>query len=421
MHPRKRLFTALLVAALAVAAAGFAARAATLVGGEASLGGLNELPDVNAGAGLLVVSGNQEVWRIDPTTGAYTVYAGLASVVDARPDAAGNIWLANWSDATLVRINQAGVATSWPLPADAQNLLGVAFDAAGRVWVTDTYSPNLFRLDPANGQRCTYVLPGESQPEYIIHHNGLLWLGDGWTGNVMRLNPDTGALTWWDVDPLAWPEGLVVDAAGDIWFTDYLMGLLRRLSPTTNRLTQYAPPTGMATGMIALVDGRIWYTDEGLGAVGILDPALATGETVTVTSGSATLQPECRTVTPSQANLTTRQGTLAFTYLAVPPLTNANGWTVYKLPAGSSPWGIAQIGDALWIADGGRQTLLRVAEGPDPTATPTPTPTATPTQTATPTPTATPTATDEVTRTPTATATATREPAFWVFLPLITR
>ncbi len=440
--PTKKILALALTAVLALALGGFAAHAASLVGSEARLSGLNEFPDVNAGMGMLVVSGNTEVWRIDPATGAYTVFTGLTGAIDGRPDAAGNIWFSNWSDETLVRINPAGVATSWPMPKDTWGLWGVAFDGAGRVWATDSYTSNMFRLNPDTNQRCQYVLPDGGRAEYLIYHNGLLWVGDYWIGRIVRLNPNTGALTWWDVDLKAWPEGLVVDAAGGVWFTDYALGSLGRLDPSASRLTRYAPPSGMASGMIALVGGRIWYTDDEIGAIGSLDPALATGVTETVGTGSATLTPQCETVTPFQTTPATRQGTLAFTDLAaIPPSVNAHGWALYQLPAGSSPWGIAQIGSALWIADGGpqRQKLLRVTEGPDLTPTPTATVTATPTQTATPTasptatatqtatPTASPTPTATVTPTPTSTATdeptptATDTPAYRVYLPLITR
>lgn len=432
----KKILALALTAALTLALGGFAAYAASLVGSEASLSGLNIFPDVNAGAGMLVVSGNSEVWRIDPATGAYTVYSGLTGAIDGRPDAAGNLWVSDWSANTLVRIGQAGVATGWPMPQETWTLWGVAFDGAGRVWVTDSLTSNLFRVDPTTNQRCAYVLPDGSQAEYIIYHNGMLWLGDWRLGRILRLDPGTGTLAWWEVNLDAFPEALAVDAAGDIWFTDYSLGLLRRLDPETNSLTHYTPPVGLASGMIALVDGKIWYTDEEIGAVGSLDPALATGVTESVQTGSTTLTPQCETVTPSQTTLTTRQGTLAFTDLAAtPPLVNADGWAVYQLPTGSAPWGIAQIDGALWIADGGpqRQKLLRVTEGPDltptPTATATATPTATPTATATATPTATATATPTASVSPTVTPTetdgptptATNTPAFRVYLPLITR
>ena len=181
-----RLFTAIIAAALALT--GLTARAVGLDWGAASLSGLGQYPEVNAGTGALVVSGDTagEVWRIDPTTGAYTVYGGLTSVRDARPDAAGNIWFANWSDKALVRIDAGGTATSWPVGGVV--LWGVAFDDAGRVWVADDASSQVFRFNPTSRQLCTYTLPGGGSAEYMVNRNGVLWLGDyasggscGWT------------------------------------------------------------------------------------------------------------------------------------------------------------------------------------------------------------------------------------------------
>ena len=34
-----------------------------------------------------------EVWRVSPTTGAYTLFSGLGSTLDAQPDPAVDIWL----------------------------------------------------------------------------------------------------------------------------------------------------------------------------------------------------------------------------------------------------------------------------------------------------------------------------------------
>ena len=64
--------------------------------------------------------------------------------------------------------------------------------------------------------------------------------------------------------------------------------------------------------------------------------------------------------------VTTRSGTLAFADLSPTLLVDAGGWTVYGLPAGSKPWGIAEAASNVWIADRGHQKLLRVSESQPP-------------------------------------------------------
>jgi hypothetical protein len=42
-------------------------------------------------------------------------------------------------------------------------------------------------------------------------------------------------------------------------------------------------------------------------------------------------------------------------------LVDADGWTVYGLPVGSQPFGIALEENSAWVADQGRQKLVRTA------------------------------------------------------------
>jgi streptogramin lyase len=408
MHTR--LFIIAMITTLALALAGLGARAAGLAWSEAGLKAGGQPAEVNAGAGFLVVSDGRanEVWRIDPVTGAYTVFSGLTGVIDARPDAAGNISVSDWSAKTLVRIGASGTATSWPV--NALVLWGLALDGAGRVWAADSAGTNgrVFRFDPASHELCSYLLPDGGAAEYPVYGDGKLWLGDYANGRILRLDPGTGGVTWWQIGGASWPEGLALDAAGRVWFADYNQSFLGRLEPSTNQLKRYTPPAGTMPAMIALISGRLWYTEQGTstvsGTVGVLDPAVAAGQTASVATGSGDLSPSCTTLGAGTSTaVTTRNGTLAFTDLSPTLLADAGGWTVYGLPAGSSPWGIAEAAGSRWIADGGRQKLLRVTDSTGSTATPTATATATATGTSTPT------------------STPTAKPSHTVYLPLITR
>lgn len=114
-----------------------------------------------------------EVWRVNPTTGAYTLFSGLGSTLDARPDSVGDIWLTSYWNPYLNRINTTAnpvTMTTWDLstwdPGRAYQLSGVAFDNLNRVWfsewgdISDTQL--LYRFDPATNQLCAYTLPGET-------------------------------------------------------------------------------------------------------------------------------------------------------------------------------------------------------------------------------------------------------------------
>jgi streptogramin lyase len=350
------------------------AHAAGLAWHEASLSARGQAAEVNATAEVLVVSDSRagEVWRIEPQTGAYTVYSGLTGVIDARADAAGNIWLANWSDKSLFRIDAQGAAWSWPV--NALVLWGLAFDAAGRVWAADSAGVNgrVYRFDPSSRQMCSYLLPNGGAAEYLLFADGMLWAGDYANGRLVRLDPDANRATWWQVGSGGYPEGLALDSAGHVWFADYALGALGRLDPVSGELTRFTPPAGTAPAMVALVADRLWYTETAPGAVGILDPAAAAGQTAAAATGSVAVSPSCTTFGPGASTaVTVRTGTLEFAGLSPSLLADASGWTVYALPSGSRPWGIAETAGSVWVADGGRQKLLRINAVTEPDPTPT--------------------------------------------------
>jgi sugar lactone lactonase YvrE len=116
-----------------------------------------------------------EVWRVDPVTGAYTLYSALGSTLDARPDRVGDVWLTSFWNPYLNRINTSASPvsmTTWDLSAwdtgRAYKLSGLAFDELGRAWfsewgeVSDTQL--LYRFDPGIKPAVRlYAAGGQSQ------------------------------------------------------------------------------------------------------------------------------------------------------------------------------------------------------------------------------------------------------------------
>jgi streptogramin lyase len=114
--------------------------------------------------------------------------------------------------------------------------------------------------------------------------------------------------------------------------------------------------------MIVVRDESVWYTEEDQGTLGVLDPAQASGTTATLVSGALDVTPACSNLgAGTTATLPTQTGTLAWTSGTLEPRIDTGGFAVYELPAGSSPYGLAAGEDFLWVADRGRQKLLRIA------------------------------------------------------------
>ena len=167
-------------------------------------------------------------------------------------------------------------------------------------------------------------------------------------------------------------------------------------------MTSFTPPAGASPVMLTFAGDGIWYTENGQDTLGFLDPFAASGQTTTLVPGSLrTVTPTCQVVTPGQFTTTAGTGTLSWAANNWSTVASGGGWTVYQMPPGADPYGVAALPGYVWTSDLGRHRVARFPYTSPATRTPTVTPTAT----------ATPTATT--------TATSTATPAARVFLPLI--
>lgn len=368
-----------------------------------------------------------EVWRVDPDSGAYTLFSGLGSTLDARPDAAGNIWLTSFWDPLFSRINTSAnpvTMTTWNLTgwdsSRAYKLSGVAFDSQGMVWfsewgeISDTQL--LYRFDPATNQLCGYTMPGGNHSWYPNYQEPYLWMGDWTQALILRFDTTTFKVDYWSAGNKAEPRGMAFDDEGNIWWADVYASRLARLIPDINSLSYFSlpnagPPNYATPYMIGLQNGKIWYTTQGdeVGTVGILDPSLAASSTNTVKRRTFTAQEICKQIQEgTTSTLEVNTGIWANPWLsrtwinATPP--DLVGWTIYEAPGAEMPYGISLDTDALWFTDQMYNKLVRVALPiTTPTSTPTTTQTAFPTQTSTTT--LTSTSTDVSAQTPTMTQT----------------
>ncbi len=352
---------------------------------EASLATGGQAYEINRGpTGTLYVSDNQanEIWRIDPNSGAYTVYQGITPQ-DAKPDAQGNIW---WTDGAEIfgRIDvQAGTKTTWAadLPGEA-NLWGVAFDADGYTWLSEWFgfSSRLFRFKPANNELCSFTPTGGFSSYYVIHDDGDVWLGDWAANRLMRFNMTSYALDTWQLTGDHNPVGMAADGSGNLWWADAPAGLvswrtppgytaplaantvgsLNFLEPAFNRLTTYTLPAGTNPQWLTLAGSTVWYTENDADTVGVLDPTRASGTQSTPTYSHQTLTADCVNLAVSTpTGISTRTGTLSFTQGTWSPVQNAGGWTVFQAPASASPFGVTYVAGTTWITDRGRQKLIK--------------------------------------------------------------
>jgi streptogramin lyase len=320
----------------------------------------------DAGGSLWISDyGAGQIWQVE-ASGAYTVYpvAPVSAPSDARRHGSGDVWFADGETNGLGRLSPASLElTIWAIP-DTEGLYGTAIDPTGRIWVTDATNPRLYRFEPSSGQICTYTLPNGGFSDYVLAHQQEIWLGDWQNGRILRLDPGLSLYTTWDLDPDASPAGLARDGQGHLWWADPNLAELGRLEPASDRLTRYNLPRGYLPQMIAANEGLIYYTEFGLGTFGVLDPTVAASTTVDLAPGTVETTASCTVIqSASTSSIMPSAGTASWSAVTYSTLYAAGGWSIYQLPDGSFPWGIAANGPGMWFVDSGRQVLARLASG----------------------------------------------------------
>ena len=159
-----------------------------------------------------------------PATSAYLAYPHGVAV-----DSAGNIYIADTNNQRIRKISAStGIITTVagngnpgysgdggaPTSAELSSPAGVAVDSAGNIYIADTYNQRIRKVSASTGIITTVA--GNGNPGYS---------GDG------------GAATSAD---LAYPNGVAVDSAGNIYIADLYNDRIRKVSSSTGIITTVA-------------------------------------------------------------------------------------------------------------------------------------------------------------------------------------
>ncbi len=320
-----------------------------------------------AGTDELLVSDYQAgtLWQINAVTNVYTRYTGLGYVFDARRNSDGTLWWVDQAN-TFSRMQlPTGTYTTWQATAEGgSNLSGIAFDDVGRVWMTEFIGSALYRFDPASNQLCTVTVPGGNDSNYIIYNQGNLWFTTAFgTPRIQRLISNTNQLTSWNLSPSNSPLGIALDGSGNLWWADPGTGKIGEFKPGISEFITYTPPINTSPSGLIWKDNRIWYAGDNSAQIGSLDIATATGITRTASSSTVSVGMACQTISSSSVRSPTiNTGSVSWSDTLITPTLDLNGWRVYSLTTGSSPYGIAGQRGSVWVTDQGLQQLIRLTD-----------------------------------------------------------
>lgn len=344
------------------------------------------LTDINVGSTntiYLTEKSFGSTMLVNPITLEYKIYgfdvSGDKGDVQPAPD--GRIWytdnveyLGVFDPTGCSNVGDPCPGKAWRFPkigidSDQINIGPITFDNHGRVWVGDMASSinRLYRvaqISENNLEYCSFDI-GFYRTQDIKFYNDALWFGDYKYHRILRFEPDpvltSGTLTGWQLDSTAIPYGLVFDAYGTLWWVE-TSGKIGHLTFGTNgRLTYYTIPVNSYPKWISIQNGIIWYSDED-GRIGQLDPTIATptsslpNQEMQLNDPSVTCE-NLASYNMSATFMETKPLTFTVFSPALVPDTSNPGWTIYTLPTGSKPAGMAAVGNQVYVADSNISTV----------------------------------------------------------------
>lgn len=234
-----------------------------------------------------------------------------------------------------IRISKAQIAQlKWyedparavTFPTSGAGPVGLAFDGSN-VWVANSLSDSVSKINPATGQMTDIALPVGSLPSELAFDGTYMWVTDNGTGKVSKIVAATGVVLdsffTSRVAPVggSGPLGIAFDGTS-IWVANSVPGKVSRINPTTGEIlfefltsagVGQVPAAGADPIGVAFDGSNIWVTNNAIGTV-------------------------------SKIN------------------RSNNTFVEFLTKAGqqSQPWGVAFDGTSIWVANGSTNSISKI-------------------------------------------------------------
>jgi len=167
-------------------------------------------------------------------TGSWGIY-GLAF------DAAGNLYAADCNFNTIEKITPGGVCSVF---ANTYRPWALAFDSTGDLYATGPYNNTIMRFTP-DGVGSTFAHAGLAFPWGLAFDNlGNLYVGNQ-SGNTIEKFTVDGSPSLFAKTGLSAPQGLAIDSAGDLYAANFSTMAIEKFSPAGNDLGVFATTSAM--------------------------------------------------------------------------------------------------------------------------------------------------------------------------------
>jgi streptogramin lyase len=197
-----------------------------------------------------------------PKTWLFGVYHGFATTVQPEElavDESGNVYVADQgmsgASGGLIRLTPSGAVTEFTVDASAP--FGVAVTSAGDIWVTNSLNGTLVEYNAAGAVVAGPVTGLTSPRTVVVDLTGNLWVANTGANSILEFSSSGVLLNTFRVGGLAVPFDVAVDGVGDVWSANEKANSISRISGGV--VTSFSQ-NGLSTpmGIVADNEGHIW-------------------------------------------------------------------------------------------------------------------------------------------------------------------
>jgi streptogramin lyase len=177
------------------------------------------------------------------------------------------------------------VIEEFAFPEGISSAQSIEIDATGRVWFIESVGKHLLVFDPTTKKFNSFTLPGTwgdvGFSKFAISPKGEIWFSvsrwvkGGKEPNMLGLfTPSDGYFTRFVLSTETYPEEIMVDARGVVWFTATNKNSLFRIDPVKSSIKGYALPAvdSYPGSLKSDKNGHIWFVEGGANKIGEFDP-----------------------------------------------------------------------------------------------------------------------------------------------------
>ena len=208
---------------------------------------------------------------------------------DVIVDADGTVWYASFGEEVLGKLDpKTGKTTEFAIPTlkpgHINGTLDLEFDRDQNVWLAMTFQGGVAKFDRRTGKFTIYRLPPDLDGDYRellflspnhSYVDGKVWIADSGSYTILRLDIASGKFEVFDPFPIPRPTiyQITSDAENNAYFAVMGRQDVGRIDAKTGKITIYPTLTKRSGPRRGMIDpqGRFWFAENRANKIGMFD------------------------------------------------------------------------------------------------------------------------------------------------------